>query len=193
TSYRIPLHGRRRRTDGVRRTTTPGGHMEMPGHSSAGAASILALVVVAVAAHASSPIPLEHFADEPAIMAPALSPDGSKLAFIRVADGKRFMALFDLKTRDLKILASGETKDFRVTRCRFKTNERLLCSFFGTGEVLGKPVPYSRLVAIDADGANMKVLIQDGRAGGSQYQSEVLHWLPDDPRHVLVELDDDSN
>src|SRR5690606_2363730 len=86
-----------------------GGHMEMPGHSSAGAASILALVVVAVAAHASSPIPLEHFADEPAIMAPALSPDGSKLAFIRVADGKRFMALFDLKTRDLKILASGET------------------------------------------------------------------------------------
>ena len=48
-------------------------------------------------------------------------------------------------------------------------------------------------VAVDADGKNVKVLIQNGRAGVSQFQDNVIDWTPDDPNTVLVAADDDGN
>ena len=51
----------------------------------------------------------------------------------------------------------------------------------------------SRLVVLDTDGSHFKVLFHSqpwGTSGieGAQSQDHILHWLPDDPEHVLIQL-----
>jgi dipeptidyl aminopeptidase/acylaminoacyl peptidase len=85
---------------------------------------------------------------------------------------------------------------YDVSHCEFKSDDRLLCHLegvaYGSG---GQPFPASRLVALDADGGELRVLFADGVGAdgsdvGVQFQDRIVHWLPDDPRHVLIELTD---
>jgi dipeptidyl aminopeptidase/acylaminoacyl peptidase len=47
----------------------------------------------------------------------------------------------------------------------------------------------SRLVAVNSDGSEQKVLIQNSEAGRTQFQDQILDWTPDEPDTVLMELD----
>lgn len=141
-------------------------------------------------------VPLEEFAavDTAAAMEqPALSPDGRNVVYITHTAGKPIVAVYSLVTFQPKAIVRGEEKNFVVQWCRFKSNERILCSYRGVQFNSGRPYWSSRLVAINADGTDMKVLVQNSRAAVSQFQDQILHWLPDNPREVLIELDDDGN
>src|SRR6185295_15560241 len=51
------------------------------------------------------------------------------------------------------------------------------------------------LVALNIDGTQLKVLIQNSNRFRDQVQEQdrILHWLPDDPRNVVIQLDDNSD
>jgi hypothetical protein len=50
--------------------------------------------------------------------------------------------------------------------------------------------PVTRLAAVDADGKNLRVLIQNSREAQGQYQDEIVNWTPGKPDTVLIEADE---
>jgi dipeptidyl aminopeptidase/acylaminoacyl peptidase len=155
----------------------------------------LALAGGTSAAFAAAPlIPLEEFAGYPQMQSPHISPDGNLLAYLGTVSGVPAVIVRDLRTGAERPLLHVESAGYDVSRCEFKNDERLLCHLEGMAYGShGEPFPASRLVAIDADGSGLRVLFADGVGeGGSgvglQFQDRIVHWLPNDPRHVLIEL-----
>jgi dienelactone hydrolase len=142
-------------------------------------------------------IPLEEFAAGAEVAAPRISPDGTQLVFIATApDGKRFVAVNDLLAHQTHLVMGATSGTYRATGCEFKGNTRLLCHYEGIDHRFGSgPSPGSRLVVADRDGSHMRVLFQNHLMGSSetsssQFQDRIIHSLPDDPEHVLLEMAD---
>jgi dipeptidyl aminopeptidase/acylaminoacyl peptidase len=157
------------------------------------ASAVAALVLLSFSSVAAAAIPIEHFAADPVFAQPAMSPDGSRLVYLRWIEGKPLVIMLDLETKEARALVSGRSDTFTINRCDFKTKDRIVCGFRGVDHDAGRPFWTSRLVALDADGKNIRTLIQNGAAGAAQFQDRILHWLPDDPHRVLIEVDDDRN
>jgi hypothetical protein len=94
--------------------------------------------------------------------------------------------------RERRAVMSGEVDSLLAQWCRFKNDERLVCSFGGHVYFDGRPFWTTRLAGINVDGSRSKVRVQDGRAGKSQLQDEILHWLPNDPQGVLIQLSEEA-
>lgn len=157
---------------------------------------LLWLLAATVDVVAAERISADVFAQGSRIMSASLSPSGRYVAYVTHSGDKRFVVALDVTTGESSAVVRGEggAKDrFLATYCWFKTDERLLCHFRGHDFDDGQPFAVSRLVAIDRGGGNPKVLVQNGRAGASQFQDRVLHRLPDDPGGVLIALDDDRD
>ena len=159
------------------------------------AAGVLLLWAGAGAHAAAVPVPLESFAAGAEMEAPRLSPDGTHLAYISTIKGARVLVVRDLggQAHAVVQLKSGL---YSATHCDFKNDNRLLCHFRGLERSFGvRSYPTSRLVALDRNGDNVKVLFQsrsvdDLYTGSPQYQDKIVHLLPDDPKHVLIEMSD---
>jgi dipeptidyl aminopeptidase/acylaminoacyl peptidase len=147
-------------------------------------------------ARAAERIPAEVFARGSQMRSAALSPSGRYVAYITHINGARVVVALDTANGRASAVVKGEggAKDqFLVDRCWFKTDERLVCHFRGHDYDGGQPFAVSRLVAVDREGGNARVLVQNGRAGASQFQDRIMHRLPDDPSGVLIALDDDQD
>jgi dipeptidyl aminopeptidase/acylaminoacyl peptidase len=122
-----------------------------------------------------------------------LSPDGSKISFLHMVEADipmLFVAGPDEKPRP--VLAS-KPGDFDIRWCRWVSNDRLLCGFYGITRDRGFQYGVTRLVAVNSDGAEQKVLLQEKlKDQRTQFQDDVIDWLPDDPDHVLIAMPDDS-
>jgi dipeptidyl aminopeptidase/acylaminoacyl peptidase len=154
------------------------------------------LGMLEASAHAAAPlIPAEQFAAGAEMSAPRLSPDGTHVVYITTFQGARFVAMYDVQAGHALPIMPGTSGTLRVRYCDFKTDTRLLCHLGGIMHVMGSgPYGVSRLVAVDRDGKNLKVLFQDNAAGdaighvGWFDQDRIVHMLPDDPQHVLIEI-----
>ncbi|WP_243395563.1 hypothetical protein [Sphingomonas oleivorans] len=90
----------------------------------------------------------------------SLSPDGSKIAFIAPAAGQG-AALYTVGVEEgarprRVLVASGAPE--RLDRCNWVANDRLVCTVYGVIYNNVEPLPFTRVVAVDADGANQKLL-----------------------------------
>ena len=159
------------------------------------AAGVLLLWAGSGAPAAAVPVPLETFAAGAEMEEPRISPDGTHLAYISTVKGARVLVVRDLggQAHAVVQLKSGL---YSATHCDFKNDNRLLCHFRGLERSFGvRSYPTSRLVALDRNGDNVKVLFQsrsvdDFYTGSPQYQDKIVHLLPDDPKHVLIEMSD---
>lgn len=116
---------------------------------------------------AAEPQPIEHFARMPQIRDVTISPDGRYVAFISAADDASVIMAFDRQSNgEFQRLTASEPDKFDVTRCEWANNSRLLCTV--SGNIRGKryaETPFVRLIAVDADGSNLKVLEVSGEKG----------------------------
>jgi dipeptidyl aminopeptidase/acylaminoacyl peptidase len=144
---------------------------------------------------------LEVFAAGPRMSEPHLSPDGGKLVYLTSVGGQLHVAVRDLHTGRERLILNAAAGAFSVSRCEFKTNDRLLCHLEGVARG-GDPerlFPASRLLAVDADGGSLRILFRNAffaqlpPAARSQFQDRIIHWLPDDAYHVLIELGDEGS
>ena len=136
------------------------------------------------------------FGQLPALWSPRLSPDGGRVVMI-VQPSKLDMpvaVVHEFESGTSKVVIASEPDEFDVTRCDWANDERLLCRFFGIGKMTGLTYGATRLVAVDADGSDMRVLMQaqmrrklEGTGAIAQFQDRIRDWLPDDPKHVLIE------
>jgi dipeptidyl aminopeptidase/acylaminoacyl peptidase len=146
------------------------------------------LVLLAEAASGATPPSIETFAADNDFGAVSLSPDGNRVAYTARVNGKRGLIVLDLEKRTMKPILAAEENSLQITWCSFKTAQRLLCGLHGVEHSRVDPFPISRLIAINADGTGLKILVQNGRNGSSQYQDQVLDWRDEDPSHVLIQL-----
>jgi dipeptidyl aminopeptidase/acylaminoacyl peptidase len=143
-----------------------------------------------LAAQAAAPS-LEDFASRPRIEDVSISPDGRYVALIGTRDGKATAFVEDRQAgkdqHERGVIA--EPDHFQMTWCRWATNTRLLCGFRG---MVNDRFVYgiTRLVAVDADGKNVRVLMQNSMEAQGQFQDRIIDWNPGPPDTVLIEADE---
>jgi dienelactone hydrolase len=156
---------------------------------------VVAVFLFATAAHSEAP-PIATFARDRFIADAAISPDGRYLAVITTISGVRVAMVRNLSTPNAPLIPvmSGATDyKFFITWCRWATDSRLLCGLRGTDHVRGMVVVLTRLAAVDADGKNLKVLLQDNAAVAAtgQIQDHIVDWTPGIPDTVLIQAQAD--
>jgi len=142
-------------------------------------------------AGAQAPVPsIEAFASRSRIEGASISPDGHYLALIRTSNGRAVASVLERESKDSSHVVMGEPEHFRFTWCRWATNTRLLCAFRAMVEEQSFVYGVTRLVAVDADGGRMKVLLQNSAEVQGQFQDRVINWNPGAPDTVLIEADE---
>lgn len=142
--------------------------------------------------HAAAP-PLEAFARRPALRNMAISPNGSNISYI-VSQGDRSIAMVaPREAGDGKPVMSSDPGKFDLSWCSWANDTRLLCGVRGMVFETNHVYPVTRLVGVNADGTNMKVLVQKNDLGSAQLQDQILDWTPDEPDTVLIQQDDDAD
>ena len=107
----------------------------------------------------------------PSVTDISLSPDGSKVAFVSPGPGKTT----DLYTIDLSkgaaptrvTSSSGEPESLHW--CNWVSNTRLVCQVGGVENYAGELYSFSNIFAVDANGANPKLLTLKQRQGTIGY------------------------
>ncbi|MBF7074462.1 S9 family peptidase [Glaciecola sp. MH2013] len=150
-------------------------------------------------------LPASAFASLPEYESVSLSPSGRKVAFVRNISEPEHLALlstFDLDTGKRFLLVKSDNDEVKLNWFRWANDETLVISAkFGSRE-RGTRYYQTRLMAMryDDQGVKPKVLIKPRRAsfgssaGGnhmSQFQDNVIDYLPDDPGHIMVAVDFD--
>jgi dipeptidyl aminopeptidase/acylaminoacyl peptidase len=142
--------------------------------------------------HAANPPSIEDFASRPHIEDVSISPDGQSLSLIQTHDGSGFVVIADGQDGKYQTLhpVLREPDHFRLTWCNWATNKRVLCGLRGITTERGNPYPITRLVAVDSDGKNLRVLMQGAWGAQGQYQDRIINWNPGPPDTVLIEADE---
>lgn len=177
----------------------------------AAALSIAAPVAAALAA----PIPLDAFAALPLFRQIELSPDGTHIAYRRpTPDGNLAVVVHPVDDAS-ELVVLPWTEGSRVRWFTWLNAERLAVSYgfsrsverFGYYRVRdGDDLEQTRLLAFRRDGGDLRKPVElalpeaNCSSAGSKmrercptplFQDDVVDWLPDDPRHILLALDAD--
>jgi dipeptidyl aminopeptidase/acylaminoacyl peptidase len=125
----------------------------------------------------------------------SMSPDGTRLAYVVPTKGQGSALLTFAPGVDqqpkVALMSDGETD--RLSGCRWITNSRLICDLWGLtrtpDSALYGIIAFSRIVAVDMDGGNPKMLSKssgfDGR-GDNTNGGRVIDWLADEDGAVLM-------
>jgi dipeptidyl aminopeptidase/acylaminoacyl peptidase len=153
-----------------------------------------ALTVVASVSSAQTASDMSaRFGAREAALDASLSPSGSKIAYIAPMKGQGAALVIGQLDGSSEpkpvLLASGDPE--RFGGCKWAAEARLVCTLYGITLLDGSDLGYfSRQIAVDADGGNMKVLMDKGGAGEKRgYELEgggVIDWLPDESGKVLM-------
>jgi dipeptidyl aminopeptidase/acylaminoacyl peptidase len=159
---------------------------------SARATCAFILGLSSVAGVAASTPSVEDFASRPNVEGASISPDGRYLALIETRDGKGLVVVDDRQGGKSRVLRPlfGEPDPFLLTWCHWATNTRLLCGLRATSNERGVLFPVTRLVAVDADGKNLRVLMQNALEAQGQFEDRIINWHPGPPDTVLIEADE---
>src|SRR3954470_3369391 len=133
------------------------------------AASALALSAAAAAQpaapaaaqpQAAAPDTARMFGEREDVQQISLSPGGTRIAFIAPGPGQSTrLYISDIGADAAPRLAlTGEGKPDRLRSCRWVSDERLVCTVYMVSNSPDGVVDASRVVAIDIDGKNLKLL-----------------------------------
>lgn len=160
------------------------------------ASAIGLLCVAAPVAAADLATDAKAFGARLSVAAPGLSLDGNSVMYLTPGPGRTTVAVAgDLNTGQFHTVTRTDGKPESLDWCNFtSSSKRAVCRFGGLvpwqGSVdNGAPVGFSRLVALDLDGSNPKLMGQPETAHDEwirQYDSQVIDWLVNSDGQVLV-------
>ena len=153
------------------------------------------LVSTAAPAAAAGPPadPAAAFGVRESVLSVSLSPSGRQVAFISPGPGQTTL-LYTVDAAgggDPRLTLSADGKPERLHRCGWVSETRLVCTIYmiETTSVAGQFVDVTRLVAVDTDGKNLKLLSR-GERPNDKYVSlgggSIVDWLPDAEGSVLM-------
>jgi dipeptidyl aminopeptidase/acylaminoacyl peptidase len=146
----------------------------------------------------SKELPVESFSQLPSYIRPTLSPSGNKIAYIINYQSPEIALLttVDLITGKKQHIVKSDNEERKIRWFTWVNEKTLLVSIVFAAKRYRTDTTETRLLAIDIDGdepvqrqvvKTRRGVYDDGRV--SQFQDSVVSFLPDDPEHVLIELD----
>ena len=146
----------------------------------------------------SKELPLESFSQLPSYIRPNLSPSGNKIAYIRNYQSPEIAVLttVDLLTGKKQYIVKSDNEERKIRWFTWVNEKTLIVSIVFAAKRYGTDTTETRLLAIDIDGEEpvqrqvvktKRGIYDDGHV--SQFQDSVVSFLPNDPEHVLMELD----
>ena len=164
-------------------------------------AVVFATVLFAAGAHADGAQPFDAaaaFGSRPGVSHLRLSPDGKSVAYIAPAQGQGSavytLARAEGSTPKVALVSDGSAA--RILGCDWVSSDRLVCEVYGIARQ-AELLPFTRTLAVNADGSNPKVLSTLRNAYSRGWHlggGDVVDWLPDEDGVVLmsrVSLPDD--
>lgn len=124
----------------------------------------------------------------------SLSPDGTKIAYIEPSNGQgsRLFTVDLAGTQTPKVVLAAPGDPERLSDCDWVSNVRLVCRIYAVWESAGERLGATRIIAINSDGSNVKVLSKRQGSNAdyfSFYGGEVIDFLPGDDNAVLMGRD----
>ena len=113
----------------------------------------------------------------------SLSPDGAKVAMIQ-PDGTRgaVLVIADLASAQMNPITHVTGDPERLDYCRWSTDTRLVCRLSIFSDTTGQKLGFTRMIGIDADGKNLRMLTQSPSSRAvtvQQYGGDVIDWSGD--------------
>jgi dipeptidyl aminopeptidase/acylaminoacyl peptidase len=164
------------------------------------AASVLAMIPASgfqpALAQAPAPAadPASLFGAREDVSQIALSPSGTKVAFVAPGPGPTSILyvsdVADGSAPKAALTADGNPN--RIRACFWVSDNRLVCYLYMVLTSAGELIEATRIVAVDADGRNLKLLSNSSRADDAYVSlrgGQVIDWLPDETGAVLMNRD----
>jgi dipeptidyl aminopeptidase/acylaminoacyl peptidase len=153
---------------------------------------LLAILLTSSSVFAQSKNAAEAFGKREGIEDISLSPDGTKIAYLEPAakgQGNRLFSV-DLATGGVaKMVMSASGDPERLNNCDWVSNARLVCLVFAVSEISGERFSATRVVAVNSDGSNLKVLSKRQGNNAERFSFDggaVIDLLPGDDGAVLM-------
>lgn len=149
----------------------------------------------------SSELPYQAFSRLKQYSSVKISPDGTKLAFIRNVQktGMAVLTSYSLVDGEMLPLAHSDNEKILIRWFEWANNETILLGARYAGKRYRTDTIETRLMAVDVKKVREepRLLIRPrsstmNRKNISQFQDRVLDVLPDDRDHILVQLDLDK-
>ena len=134
------------------------------------------------------------FGARPSVQDLSLSPDGMSVAIVAPIAGQGSVvfvqSLAKGAPRTSKPILGATGKPERLGGCDWVSNQRLVCAVYGVvPSSLLEPVHFTRLIAVNTDGTQLKMLSNNRNeyTRGMQLSGgNVIDWLPDEDGAVLM-------
>jgi len=141
-----------------------------------------------------TPLPLEAFYKGALVEDIELSPDGTHLLALKNVGGDTVVMVLEIESGKIFYPTKTDNKQFKFNWVTWANNDRLLMSLrFDSRMFNGVKYMQTRLLATDAKkpGKMITLIKPDDDANGwvSQFQDNVISYLPDDPEHILLSVD----
>lgn len=153
------------------------------------AAASIAAMMAAVPAHAADSAAAK-FGARPDVMAMSLSPDGKSIAYLAPLKGAGTAVMVASLTSGAapKPVLSSSGEPDRLTQCNWSTDTRLVCQIYVITDLGLGYLGYTRVVALNADGSDVKELSRTSSQADytAQNGGEVIDWTGDGNGTVLM-------
>ncbi len=122
-----------------------------------------------------------------------LSPDGMSVVYVSPGAGQGSIVYtlgLAKGSAARQVMSAGGNPD-RLGGCDWVSNQRVVCAIYGVTKASPalEPVPFTRLVSVNADAGNPKVLSQVETAYTRGWQTgggSVIDWLPEEDGAALI-------
>lgn len=132
-------------------------------------------------------LPVEAFFSDPEFSHPRLSPDGKHVALLYSSDSVQAIAVRPTVGSEFEFLGKLTEPEVRLAWLEWANSKRILFSVQTRSAVsIGVKSRVHKLVSVALDDDKVRMLGEQWKHR-VQYQDQILHHLPDDPRHVLLE------
>jgi dipeptidyl aminopeptidase/acylaminoacyl peptidase len=120
------------------------------------------------------------FGSREVVISPRLSPDGSSVMYLTPGPGpETFAVISNLATGKTAVMTSADGNPELLRWCDYAAADRAVCLVTGAAERSGELLGFERLIALNTDGKDPKLLGQpESRfdAGLRQFDASVLDW-----------------
>lgn len=135
----------------------------------------------------TSGISAEAFGTLPNFELIKLSPTGNRLAGLQIIEGHEVLVTQSFEAKDENKVHFSTFKNYRVAGFDWVNDERLVISLMIPKKIDHVRFYITRMIAMNWDKSNNIQLQRKARS--SQFHSDVISMLPDDPDHILVGVD----
>ena len=130
------------------------------------------------------------FGSRESVSEPALSPDGNEILYLSAGPGRSTVAVVsNLTTGATKAVTQSAGASEQLRWCKYVSATRAVCRVSALNDDGNNIIGSARLVAIDLDGRNVKLLGQSKSAYDAyirQYDGDVVDWMDGTSGFVLM-------